>query len=250
MRLTILFSTTLVSVCTAFASASNNRFQLKYFDARGAAETIRIILALGGDDDDDYDDLRYEITPGTMDSPTFQEAKTNGDLMMNLDRAPVLITPEGDTIGQSKAIERFLARRYGLMGSTDVEAAHIDCVVEHCQDVKAAQMRKRFSPFAKDRSDEEKEADKKVWFEEEMPSMLSKIERTIQSTGEEGFAVGNSISLADLAIFALLSDCFPVYKEATQKAAESCPALLAIVSSVEANPKVAKWLESRTPSNF
>ena len=182
------------------------------------------MLALG---EVDYDDNRFEMTPGSMESPSFQKAKISGELALNLNRAPVLITPEGHVIGQSKAIERYLARKHGLMGSSDVEAAQIDCVCEHIRDLKDAQIRKRFSMFVKDKSDEDKEADRKEWFEKDMPEMLSKIEQAIELTSQEkGCAVGSSISLADLTIFALLKDGFPSYKEATLKAAENCSLFL------------------------
>ena len=130
---------------------------MKYFDIRGAAETCRVILALG---QEDYDDARYIIDPATFQSPEFVEAKENGDLKMNLNRAPVLLTPDGQTIGQSKAIERYLARRCGLMGRTPEDDAIIDCIAEHCRDVKDAARQKGFSKFTKNKTDEEKARDR------------------------------------------------------------------------------------------
>ena len=84
-------------------------YQLKYFNGRGVAETIRLLFALGaagdiddgGDEDVDsttkhknYEDVRFDIIPGTMDSPSFQAAKANGELVMNMNRAPVLVVTE------------------------------------------------------------------------------------------------------------------------------------------------------------
>ena len=89
MKLAILLS--IVSGCGALATTSPNQFQLKYFDARGAAEGCRLIFAIAGEE---YEDTRYDIVPGKMESPAFSAAKEGGDLAMNLDRAPVLITPE------------------------------------------------------------------------------------------------------------------------------------------------------------
>lgn len=40
------------------------------------------------------------------------------------------------TIGQSKTIDRFIAKRCGFMGASDVEAAQADMVGEHCSDIK------------------------------------------------------------------------------------------------------------------
>ena len=238
----------MLSACTALATSSDGKFQLKYFNARGAAEGARLLFAIG---EEDYEDVRFDITPGTMESPAFKAAKESGELTMNLDRAPVLITPDAVSIGQSKAIERFLARRFGLMGSSETQAAQIDCIVEHCRDVKDAQMRKRFSMFIKDRTEEEKADAQKEWFETDMPAMLSKIDACVNETGTaKGCAVGDSMSYADLAIFSLLKEAFPAYQEATMKAAQNCPTLLDICETVSNNPKVSKWINERPASNF
>ena len=39
-------------------------------------------------------------------------------------------------IGQSKAIERYIAKLTNMMGTNDIEAAQIDCVTEHIRDIK------------------------------------------------------------------------------------------------------------------
>ena len=231
--------------CYSLASnPSNSKMELSYFNLRGAAESARILLALGKME---YEDVRFDLTPGKMESPAFNEAKENGVLKMNLNRAPILKTEEGVVIGQSKAIERYLARRLGLMGSNDTEEALVDCIAEHCRDVRDAQMRKRFSAFVKDRSDEEKEESRKEWFDEEMPAMLVKINDVVKETGTPGFAVGEKSSLADVAIFSLLRDCYDL--EDTTEAAKSCEALNAIADTIANDPNVSKWLESR-PATF
>ena len=102
----------------------------------------RVIFALGGEE---YEDIRYAIDPATFQSTEFLEAKNNGDLKMNLNRAPILILPDGKVIGQSKAIERYLAKRYGLMGASPEDEAIIDCIAEHCRDVKDGARYKGFS---------------------------------------------------------------------------------------------------------
>jgi len=225
--------------------SSTQKPQLSYFNIRGLAETTRILLALGGQD---YEDVRFDLLPGKMESPAFNEAKENGILKINLNRAPILTTEDGVSIGQSKAIERYLARRMGLMGTNDVEEALVDCITEHCRDVSDAKRQKNFSAFAKDRSDEEKAQSKKEWFEEEMPVMLTKINDVVKETGSDGFAVGNKASLADVVIFSLLKDCYDL--DETTTASKSCDALNAIVDSVGQNQGVAEWLEKRPITLF
>lgn len=243
MRLNLLLVASL-SAASALAT-SVSQYRLRYFDIKGAAETSRILFALGGEV---YDDGRFSIDQKTFSSPAFNEAKESGELKMNLNRAPVLITPSGVTIGQSKAIERYLSRRFGLMGETPEDEAMIDCIAEHCRDVKDAAMRKGFSRFAKGKTDEEKAELRKEWFESDMPEMLGKIEAVVKDTGSEGYAYGSSTSYADVVIWALLRDCMAADLEDTTKAAESCTALNAIADKLAANDGVAKYLKERPES--
>eukprot|EP00536_Pseudo-nitzschia_multiseries_P008956 jgi/Psemu1/319516/estExt_fgenesh1_pm.C_2380008 len=221
---------------------------LKYFDLKGAAETCRVLLAIGGED---YDDARYKFDPATFKSPTFTAAKESGELKANLNRAPVLVTSEGTTIGQSKAIERYLAKRFGLMGNIPEEEAVIDCIAEHCRDVKDAAARKGFSKFSRDKTEDEKTKARAEWFEEDLPTMLGKIDDYVKSIStEEGFAIGSSLSYADVAIWALLRDCSPSDAEDTSTAATDCETLNCIANAVAGHPAVSKWVKTRPESMF
>lgn len=246
----ILSSTLSATFALAVSSASPSaKLQLKYFDIRGAAETCRVLLALG---DEQYDDARYKIDPATFQSSEFLEAKKNGDLRMNLDRAPVLVTADGrTTIGQSRAIERYLARRLGLMGKTPEDEAIVDCIAEHCRDVKDAAARKGFSRFAKNKTEEEKSELRREWFETDMPNMLGKIEVSLSETSRSpGYSFGDAPTYGDVAIWALLRDCAAADLDDTAKASEKCIALNAIADQIASNPGVSRWLSERPESMF
>ena len=133
-----------MSLLVLASAATASGLTLKYFDARGAAETTRVLLAIGGIA---YTDHRYAIGPG-FEAPEFKADKESGALARNLGRAPLLLTDEG-AIGQSKAMERYVAGQAGLMGKTPFEAACIDMVAEHVRDVRDAQARKGFSRMAR-----------------------------------------------------------------------------------------------------
>lgn len=243
-----LFLAISLAAASAFSASSARPLTLKYFDIRGAAETCRILLALGGED---YDDHRYEIDPATFQSPEFLEAKKNGDLRMNLDRAPVLLTPDGQSIGQSKAIERYLAKRFGLMGENPEDEAIIDCIAEHCRDIKDAARQKGFSAFTKTKSDEDKARDRKEWFEADLPGMLLRIEEAVQETSASGgCSYGNASTYADVVIWALLRDCPASDAEDTARAASGCAALNAIADKIASNAGVSRWLSERPESVF
>lgn len=243
------FAVGTLSLSSVEALASKPTLELKYFQARGAGETARIILALA---DEEYKDTRYEITPGTMESPKFLEEKESGALDMNLGRAPLLVIDGKSVIGQSKAIERFLSKKFGLMGDSDIEEAGIDCIAEHCRDVKDAQSRKGFSFFNREKTDEEKAAAKKEWYETDMPAMLKKLEKSVEITSlKEGYAVGAKTSYADIVIFSLLRDCtIQSEQDETLEAAKGCAALLEIADRVASDENVSKWVKERPTTMF
>merc|ERR1719213_1391114 len=93
---------------------------------------------------------------------------------------------------QSKAIERYLAKKLGMFGSTLEEEGWVDAINEHVGDISGA--------F------EGKESDEK-WFKETLPAYMKKLEKTLP--GSSGFAVGDKVSLADVAIYRLLKDTQP-----------------------------------------
>src|SRR5688572_28947022 len=70
------------------------------------------------------------------------EARDAGEFPF--DQLPVLdITQEDGSVvrvAQSFAIERFLAKRFGLLGSCDIEALLIEQIQEACSDVVKAYM--------------------------------------------------------------------------------------------------------------
>lgn len=251
--LLLLLSASLTPTSAFASTPAPSQLEIQYFDLRGAAETSRVLLAIT---QQPYTDTRFAIDPSTFQSQSFLEAKQNGSLKMNLNRAPVLLTPEGQTIGQSKAIERYIAKKFGLMGKTPEDEAVIDCIAEHCRDVRDAARAKGFSAFNKQKSEEEKASARKEWFETDMPEMLRKIDEAVRETGMESedgsyfYAFGSSTSYADVAIWAMLRDCLEGDREDTKKASEGCAVLNKIADGVESLEGVKKWLEERPVTMF
>ena len=224
--------------CDAFA------LKLRYFDARGAAEVSRILLALSGAD---YDDHRYAILKkegGGFETPEFTADKESGALAANLNRAPLLMVDE-QPVGQSKAIERYLAHQGGMMGSSPLEAAIIDSVAEHVRDVKDAQAKKGFGMFNRDKSDEEKAKAKAEWYDTDLPSWLQRIEACVQPIKPIIAGAGGKPSYAAVCIWALLREGSAEDVELVAKAAEGCDALVEIADAVAKDPRVAEWVQKR-----
>ena len=137
------------------------KMKLVYFNGRGLAETSRLVLALNKVD---YEDFRYPLkiidwASYNMERVEFNNDKESGKLVNSLNKLPFLEV-DGQIVAQSKSIERFLARKYNMMGDNELEAARIDSICECVRDFKDAYQKVRKL------SDEEKENGMKEWFSE------------------------------------------------------------------------------------
>merc|ERR1719424_1559756 len=73
-----------------------------------------------------------------MKRPEFDAAKAAGELDASGGKVPLLTIDGKEQVGQSKAVERYLAKALNLAGSSDVQAAQCDQVGETVRDIKDA----------------------------------------------------------------------------------------------------------------
>ena len=220
---------------------------LNYFNGRGLAETSRLILAVV---DKKYKDFRYPLEiidwkTYNMVRKEFDEDKASGKLWKSMGKLPFLEV-DGQVISQSKSIERYLARKYDLMGENDEQGALIDSYCEYIRDFKTA--------YQTVRKAENKEEAMAKWFGETLPEKLSSFEKilcenTDFQTSSERFSVGNKLSLADIVIYSFLVDFFD-NKEGVKKSFEQCKTLRNIVNTVSNNPNIKDWVENRAETAF
>ena len=219
--------------------------KLVYFDARGVVEISRCLLTIANIP---YEDQRFGIKPAAsgagFEYPEFAAAKAKGDLKANMDRAPLLMIGSGVSLGQSKSIERYIARLGGLTGSNEVEAAQIDCICEHVRDIK-----EKYGKIRAITDAAEKEAGMSKWFATEFSEWLSKLEMSLPSGHAPGYCVGNKVSHADVCVWHLLSDHFDD-KEGVAASVKPCAQLVSIVDTVAALPALQKWLAERPQTAF
>ena len=175
----------------------------------------------------------------------FMQAKASGALAPALDRAPVLIV-DGVTLGQSKSIERYLARRVGLMGANELEGAMVDAFTEHLRDLKDLHA---------------KATDAAAFATTTLPAWLGKLETVAGDT--HGCLVGSSLSLADVSLYYFVCEHFaardaylrgPAAADAAGSATadpvatmlKDCPKLAASVDAVRKHPNVVKHVAQRS----
>ena len=101
--------------------SSSSTYKLTYFNVRGLAETSRMLFSAAGQQFEDYR-YPFELKDGKKIHTEWDADKSK----YIYEKVPVLEVDGGKhTIAQSKAIERFLARRFNMLGSNDGEAALI-----------------------------------------------------------------------------------------------------------------------------
>ena len=216
--------------------------KLTYFNVRGLAETSRFLLALG---EEEYEDFRYpleviDMSKYEMKKDEFDKDKADGNLVTSLNKVPFLEV-DGVTIPQSKSVERFLARRFNMMGSNDLQYAQIDAICESVRDFKDMYQKVRVLP------DDEKGSGMKEWFTVTLVERLSLLEN--QLVGDSGFSVGNTTSLSDVVLFTFVTEFFD-NKEASLNATLASPKVRAVVDRLSSDEKVLKWVSERPKTSF
>merc|ERR1711892_51320 len=196
---------------------STSEIKLTYFDARGRAETSRLILAYAG--------VRYVDQRLTGEQfSTVKEKLPFGQL-------PAL-KYNGQTICQSMAIARFLAKEYDLVGLTAIETAQADEIVDRINDILEARVQAVFA------TDESKKTElMRTLLEETVPAGLAQLETRIQERGGQ-FLVGNQLTWADFHLFS-----FADFLDG--EALESYPGLANLASRIAELPNIVKWMASR-----
>ncbi|XP_005104780.1 probable glutathione S-transferase 7 [Aplysia californica] len=155
--------------------------KLYFFDARARGEISRLVLAAGGKP---WEDVR--VAGG-------EEWQKKTKPTTPFGTVPVLDIG-GKQYGQSLAIASYLAKQYGLYGSSPLE----ELVIDEVQQLREDLFRNEAAHF--NEKDEKVKAEKaKVLKEETYPRYLGYFTKILKDNGNV-FVVGKKVSLADLVI--------------------------------------------------
>jgi len=207
-------------------------YKLHYFNIRGKAELARLVFAAAGQD---YQDLRYKSPMAPPDSTITLEWNDETKAATPLGQMPVLEV-DGQKFCQQSAIARYLAKKFGLMGDDEIQAFKVDMVVETMWPDVAGKFTKFF--FEKD---EEKKAKMQEEALQAMPKLLGNIAKWV----EGDFVLGDKLSLADLAIFDVLSNMLAAYPDI-----QLPDALKQVMDNVKNHSNVKKWLDTRPETKY
>eukprot|EP01118_Nematostelium_gracile_P013827 TRINITY_DN526_c0_g1_i1.p1 TRINITY_DN526_c0_g1~~TRINITY_DN526_c0_g1_i1.p1 ORF type:complete len:193 (+),score=60.50 TRINITY_DN526_c0_g1_i1:49-627(+) len=187
---------------------------LYYFPGRGRAEIARLLFVHAGID---YEDKRTNLAEVGDKAP--------------LKQLPIL-EDNGKIIFQSRAIARYVAKKAGLFGSDDMEAAHIDAVTDTTVDIALGFLNGTDEAKAK-------------FNETGYPKIMNGLEKLLTQNGT-GFFVGNKITLADISFF----DVFWTLTQKNSTLLDAYPHAKKNYETVASDPKIKDWVEKRPQSNF
>ncbi|CAJ0914407.1 unnamed protein product, partial [Mesorhabditis belari] len=201
-------------------------YKLVYFPAKGLAETPRQLFALAGVD---YEDVR-------IPKEEWPQHKPNAPF----GTAPWLEV-DGKKLAQSRAINRYLGKKFGYAGKDDFESAQIDAwgdqFSDYIVDIRT------YLPVAAGMAEGDKEKLYKEVVEPAREKFFPLVVKRL-SENEAGFLVGDKLSWADL-FFANHLEYFVTGGFNSSDYLDKYPELLAYQKRIHNIPEIKKWIEKR-----
>ncbi|CAG5117595.1 unnamed protein product [Candidula unifasciata] len=202
---------------------ANSNLKLYHFDEKGRAEVLRLILTLAGKS---FEDIRMTRQEWLEVKPT-----------MPFGQVPVLEV-DGHKFCQGVAIANYLADEFGFYGETTLDRLRIDMISQLVYDFRFNAAQYYFSnngitnPAIGD-----------TIREEHVPKYLSFLEQLLKENVGK-FMVGDSITLADLVVFDMVTGFLGEFVE--PKSAEY-PILKDLVDRVGNHEKIKQYLAEKYP---
>ncbi len=220
-----------------------NMTTLHYFNIRARGELARTICAVG---DIDYTDHRIKFPPkeGMEEWAAFKPNTPLGQV-------PTLEVEGKGTLSQSMTICRYLAKKAGLAGSNDWEAAECDMFVDHANDLE-----EMIYKCYQAKTDEMKKMTGDKLFDGGMQSWAKVAEAQLKARGGKYF-VGGKLTWADLATVVVLDYLLDPERfldipgqEKRHNLPKNDPLLADLRERVHAHPKVKAWLVKRPKTHI
>jgi len=203
------------------------KYRLNYFDGMGRAEPTRWVFAYSGTD---YEDVRIP----KADWPALKATTPFGQL-------PYLEV-DGKPVAQSLTIARFAARKTGLVGHDDFEAAQADALVDYVTDAV-----KGLAATFSEPDEAKKKILKDAYLKEGVQPFLKGLERHLAANNKgEGFFVGSKPTWADFVIVIFLDNLVA----SDSGVLENYKLLKAHSQRVHELKGIKEWLQTRPVTAF
>lgn len=215
------------------------QYTLRYFNIRALAEISRLLFAVSGTE---YKDERFpiEFTDNGIIRNEWDQVKHDNN-QFPFAKIPVLIIDNKEIIAQSPAINRYLAKQFGLFGSNDIESALIDSVGEELTDIRSGWQK------------ESNEQGKIDYINNKIPDFYKRLEAFAKKHGGDNGIVGNKLSLADIQLYQADQQFNYVseHRGAVDKIlSQHAPTIKKIIDNVANNPKIKEWVSKRPQTKW
>lgn len=203
---------------------------LAYWDIRGLAHPIRMLLKYAGEE---FEDKRYAVTVTQGENgPVYnRDSWLNEKFTLGYDFPNLPYYTDGTVkVTQTNAIMRIIARKHNLCGLTDAERAHVDMCADQVMDMRHGLVRLCYNP---------KYNDLKAGYLKELPDKLKLFE---QYLGNKDFLVGDKPTFPDFHLYEMLDqhvlmvpDCLKEFPKLTayKHRFEELPAIKAFRAAEE-----------------
>ncbi|KAG0333913.1 hypothetical protein BG000_008788 [Podila horticola] len=162
----------------AAATSSNSKYRILYLKLHGMAATARAILAISGVEwETDWATEKKQVPMGVM--PVLYEVHQGSGLTLE--------------IPESEAIERYLARKFSLLGQDLWEETAINVFYSSSNAVMANYVNKVLLAFP-----DTKVRELEKFVAKEVPAWIVQHEKWLGKNGLNGHYVGDQLSIADI----------------------------------------------------
>uniref|UniRef100_A0A914XB96 glutathione transferase n=1 Tax=Plectus sambesii TaxID=2011161 RepID=A0A914XB96_9BILA len=208
-------------------------YKLYYFNVRGRGEFLRYMLLNAGIP---FEDFRIDstITPGQWD--TYKPK-------MPMGQVPVLEIDGKEMLPQSCAIGRYLAKQTKTYGANDLEAAHIDAIVDLANDIYPKVRPVIMAMFQKNNDLKQEEWGK---VRDDVSKQIGFLENTLKTNGS-GWLVGKSVSMADFFVGEFIDR---LVEKVDPKIVDDAPHVKELVKKVAELPKIKEYIATRPQTTF
>ena len=199
------------------------QLKLSYFDIKGRAEPIRLALTIGGVA---FEDHRFKREEWQTLKPT-----------LPFHQVPVLAV-DGKVVAQSLGLLRYAGILSHLYPTDDpFKGLLIDQVIYQIADIKDA-----LGPTLRETDEAKKLAARQKIASDIWPNQFAGLESVIATHGSKHFAVGDSLTIADVLVYIVVGELRTGKYDGIPVAfIEEYKRLIAIYEQVSKHPKVADW---------
>lgn len=211
--------------------SSNDTLKLYYYNMRGRAEFIRLVLAITNHS---YEDVRFERS----EWPKYKPNMISGQI-------PVLeFNNNGLQLPQSITIARYLARECGLAGHDNLESAKIDAIVDTQRDFNEM----FYVRILFERDETKKISETEKFINDDLVKHCENLAKLKDAFSKnEKYFVGDQLSWADLFVYDSMECVFRFLPQVKDKLNGQFKSLY---DTIHNNDNLKKYLNERPQTEY